>query len=104
MPLSFFTTDSGAALRACELKVDALLKGTKVDGVYDCDPMKHPEAKKYQTLTFDKALADGLGVMDATAFTLCKENNVPIVVFSINKDGELAKVVNGEPVGTVVSK
>ena len=100
----FFTTDSGAALRACELKVDALLKGTKVDGVYDCDPMKHPEAKKYQTLTFDKALADGLGVMDATAFTLCKENNVPIVVFSINKDGELAKVVNGEPVGTVVSK
>lgn len=100
----FFTTDSGAALRACELKVDALLKGTKVDGVYDCDPMKHPEAKKYQTLTFDKAIADGLGVMDATAFTLCKENDVPIVVFSINRDGELARVVNGEPVGTVVSK
>lgn len=100
----FFTTDSGAALRACELKVDALLKGTKVDGVYDCDPMKHPDAKKYQTLTFDKAIADGLGVMDATAFTLCKENDVPIVVFSINRDGELAKVVNGEPVGTVVSK
>ncbi len=100
----FFTTDSGAALRACELKVDALLKGTKVDGVYDCDPMKNPEAKKYQILTFDKALADGLGVMDTTAFTLCKENNVPIVVFSINKDGELAKVVNGEPVGTIVSK
>ena len=100
----FFTTDSGAALRACELKVDALLKGTKVDGVYDSDPKKNPQAKKYQTLTFDKAIADGLGVMDMTAFTLCKENDVPIVVFNINKDGELRRVVEGENVGTVVSK
>ncbi len=100
----FFTTDSGAALRACELRVDALLKGTKVDGVYDSDPKKNPKAKKYQTLTFDKAIADGLGVMDMTAFTLCKENDVPIVVFNINRDGELRRVVEGENVGTVVSK
>ncbi|MBR6269173.1 MAG: UMP kinase [Bacteroidales bacterium] len=100
----FFTTDSGAALRACELRVDALLKGTKVDGVYDSDPQKNPQAKKYQTLTFDKAIADGLGVMDMTAFTLCKENDVPIVVFNINRDGELRRVVEGENVGTVVSK
>ncbi|MBO4570930.1 MAG: UMP kinase [Bacteroidales bacterium] len=99
----FFTTDSGAALRACELKVDALLKGTKVDGVYDCDPKKNPQAKKYETLTFDKAIADGLGVMDMTAFTLCKENDVPIVVFNINKEGEFLRVVEGEKVGTVVS-
>ena len=100
----FFTTDSGAALRACELRVDALLKGTKVDGVYDSDPKKNPQAKKYETLSFDKAIADGLGVMDMTAFTLCKENDVPIVVFNINKDGELRRVVEGENVGTVVSK
>lgn len=100
----FFTTDSGAALRACELKVDALLKGTKVDGVYDSDPKKNPQAKKYETLSFDKAIADGLGVMDMTAFTLCKENDVPIVVFNINKDGELRRVVEGGNVGTVVSK
>lgn len=100
----FFTTDSAAALRACELRCDALLKGTKVDGVYDSDPKKNPQAKKYQTLTFDKAIADGLGVMDMTAFTLCKENDVPIVVFNINKDGELRRVVEGENVGTVVSK
>ena len=100
----FFTTDSGAALRACELKVDALLKGTKVDGVYDSDPKKNPQAKKYETLSFDKAIADGLGVMDMTAFTLCKENDVPIVVFNINRDGELRRVVEGGNVGTVVSK
>lgn len=100
----FFTTDSGAALRACELRVDALLKGTKVDGVYDSDPKKNPQAKKYETLSFDNAIADGLGVMDMTAFTLCKENDVPIVVFNINKDGELRRVVEGENVGTVVSK
>ena len=100
----FFTTDSGAALRACELKADALLKGTKVDGVYDCDPKKNPDAKKYETLSFDKAIADGLGVMDMTAFTLCKENDVPIVVFNINKEDELRRVVEGEKVGTVVSK
>ena len=99
----FFTTDSGAALRACELRCDALLKGTKVDGVYDSDPKKNPDAKKYSTLSFDKAIADELHVMDLTAFTLCKENNMPIVVFDVNKDGELERVVAGEDVGTVVS-
>jgi len=100
----FFTTDSGASLRACELKCDAILKGTKVDGIYDSDPMKNPKAVKYETLTFEKAIADDLKVMDLTAFAMCKENNVPIVVFNINKPGELKKVVSGENVGTVVSK
>ena len=100
----FFTTDSGAALRACEIKADAIFKGTKVDGVYDSDPMKNPSARKYQELTFDKAIADGLGVMDMTAFTLCLENDVPVVVFNINNDGDLKKAVDGEPVGTLVKK
>lgn len=99
----FFTTDSAAALRACELRADALLKGTKVDGVYDSDPMKNPDAVKYQTLTFDKALDDNLRVMDLTAFTLCKENNMPIVVFNINNSGDLTRLVEGEAVGTIVS-
>ncbi|MBQ0025116.1 MAG: UMP kinase [Bacteroidales bacterium] len=99
----FFTTDSGAALRACELRCDALLKGTKVDGVYDCDPAKNPSAKKYETLTFDKALQDELHVMDMTAFTLCKENDMPVIVFNINEEGSLEKLVDGIPTGTVVS-
>ena len=99
----FFTTDSAAALRACEIGADALFKGTKVDGVYDSDPMKNPNAKKYATLTFDKALADNLKVMDATAFTLCRENKVPIVVFDMNTEGTLEKIVAGEMLGTVVS-
>lgn len=100
----FFTTDSGASLRACELRCDAILKGTKVDGIYDCDPMKNPSAVKYETLTFEKAIADDLKVMDLTAFAMCKENNMPIVVFNINKPGELKKVISGENIGTVVSK
>ncbi len=99
----FFTTDSAAALRACEIGADALLKGTKVDGVYDCDPMKNPDAKKYQTLSFDKALADGLKVMDSTAFALCKDNKMPIIVFNMNNKGDLARLLAGEAVGTVVS-
>ena len=99
----FFSTDSAAALRACEIGADALFKGTKVDGVYDSDPVKNPAAKKYKTLTFDKALADNLKVMDATAFTLCRENNVPIVVFDMNAEGTLEKIVAGEDLGTVVS-
>jgi uridylate kinase len=100
----FFTTDSASALRACEIGADALLKGTKVDGVYDSDPMKNPDAKKYQTLSYDKALADNLKVMDATAFTLCRENNIPIVVFNMNEEGTLEGIVAGKPLGTVVSK
>lgn len=100
----FFTTDSASALRACEIGADALLKGTKVDGVYDSDPMKNPDAKKYQTLSYDKALADNLKVMDATAFTLCRENNIPIVVFNMNEEGTLEGIVAGKALGTVVSK
>ena len=99
----FFTTDSAAALRACELRCDALLKGTKVDGVYDADPVKHPEAKRYETLTFDKAIADNLKVMDQTAFTLCKENDMPIIVFNMNDEGTLEKVVEGNGRCTVLS-
>ena len=98
----FFTTDSAAALRACEIGADALFKGTKVDGVYDSDPMKNPNAQKYGWLSFDKALADNLKVMDATAFTLCRENNIPIVVFDMNAEGTLEKIVAGENLGTVV--
>ena len=98
----FFTTDSAAALRACEIGADALFKGTKVDGVYDSDPMKNPNAQKYGWLSFDKALADNLKVMDATAFTLCRENNIPIVVFDMNTEGTLERIVAGENLGTVV--
>jgi len=100
----FFSTDSASALRACEIKADALLKGTKVDGVYDCDPVSNPGAKKYASLSFDKAIADGLKVMDGTAFTLCRENGMPIVVFNMTKEGSLeALVIEGKEIGTVVS-
>ena len=98
----FFTTDSAAALRACEIGADALFKGTKVDGVYDSDPVKNSNARKYGRLSFDKALADNLKVMDATAFTLCRENNIPIVVFDMNAEGTLEKIAAGENLGTVV--
>ncbi|HBY02529.1 MAG TPA: UMP kinase [Rikenellaceae bacterium] len=100
----FFTTDSASALRAAEIGACALLKGTRVDGVYNADPEKDPAAVKYTTLTFDKALADNLKVMDMTAFALCRENNIPIVVFDMNIPGNLLKIVKGEPIGTVVSK
>ena len=99
----FFTTDSAAALRACELRCDALLKGTKVDGVYTADPVKHPEATRYDKLSFNKAIADNLRVMDQTAFTLCKENNMPIIVFNMNDEGMLGKVVEGCGTCTVLS-
>ncbi|MBQ5863961.1 MAG: UMP kinase [Bacteroidales bacterium] len=100
----FFTTDSASALRACEIEADALLKGTRVDGVYTADPEKDPTATKYSTLTFDKALADNLRIMDQTAFALCKENNMPIIVFDMNKVGNLYNLVKGENVGTIVTK
>ena len=93
-----------AALRACEIEADALLKGTRVDGVYTADPEKDPTATKYSTLTFDKALADNLRIMDQTAFALCKENNMPIIVFDMNKVGNLYSLVKGENVGTIVTK
>lgn len=98
----FFTTDSGAALRALEIGADALLKGTRVDGVYTADPEKDPTAVKYEELTFDKAMEDHLKVMDQTAFALCREGNMPIVVFDMNCPGNLLRLLNGEKVGTLV--
>ena len=99
----FFTTDSASALRAVEIHADVLLKGTRVDGVYTADPEKDPSAVKYDKLTFDEAYEKQLKIMDMTAFTLCRENNMPILVFDMNTKGNLLKVVNGESIGTVVS-
>ncbi len=98
----FFTTDSGAALRALEIGADALLKGTRVDGVYTADPEKDPSAVRYEELTFDKAMEDHLKVMDQTAFALCREGNMPIIVFDMNAGGNLARLLHGEKVGTLV--
>ena len=98
----YFTTDSGAALRALEIGADVLLKGTRVDGVYTADPEKDPSAVKFEELTFAKALGDKLKVMDATAFALCEQGPVPIVVFDINAPGALAAILRGEKVGTLV--
>jgi uridylate kinase len=98
----YFTTDTASALRAIEIKADAILKGTRVDGVYTADPEKDPKAVKYDTLSFGEAIEKGLKVMDLTAFTLCKENKLPIVVFNMNVPGNLKKVVKGERIGTVV--
>jgi len=98
----YFTTDSGAALRAAEMKCDALLKGTSVDGVYDSDPKKKSDAKRFDTVTYDRVLADNLKVMDASAVALCRDNNIPIVVFSIREQGNLARVLRGEGVQTIV--
>ncbi|MBR5398593.1 MAG: UMP kinase [Bacteroidales bacterium] len=98
----FFTTDSAASLKACEIEADALLKGTKVDGVYTADPKKDPTAIRYDHLTFDKALADNLKVMDQTAFTMCKENNIPIEVFDMTNPENLNRLLAGENIGTVV--
>ena len=100
----YFTTDSGAALRAAEMKCDALLKGTSVDGVYDADPKKDPNAKRFETVSYDKVLADNLKVMDAAAVALCRDNSIPIVVFSIRENGNLARVLAGEGVQTIVQK
>ncbi len=99
----YFTTDSAAALRAIEMQADVILKGTRVDGIYTADPEKDPSATKYETLTFDEAYNKGLNIMDMTAFTLCKENDVPIIVFDMNKKGNLEKVVKGEKIGTLVT-
>lgn len=98
----FFTTDSAAALRGSEIDADVILKGTRVDGIYTADPEKDPTAQKFETLTFDEVISKGLNVMDMTAFTLCKDNNLPIIVFDINNDENLMKIVSGEPVGTLV--
>lgn len=99
----FFTTDSASALRAVEIKADVMVKGTRVDGVYTADPEKDPTAVRYETVTFNEVYEKGLNIMDLTAFTLCKENQLPIIVFDMNKEGNLKKVVNGEKVGTLIS-
>ena len=98
----FFTTDTAGALRAIETEADIILKGTRVDGVYTADPEKDMTATKFDEITFDEAYTKGLNVMDLTAFTLCKENAMPLIVFDMNKAGNLLKVVNGEKVGTLV--
>ena len=98
----FFTTDSAASLRAIEIDADVILKGTRVDGIYTADPEKDSSAVKYDTITFNEVFAKGLKVMDMTAFTLCNENELPIIVFDMNKDGNLMKVMKGEEVGTLV--
>lgn len=98
----YFSTDTGAALRAAEIDADIILKATMVDGVYDSDPKKNPDAVKYDTVTFDEVLSKGLGVMDGTAASLCKDNNIPILVFSVENPDNIFKAVMGENVGTLV--
>ncbi len=98
----YFTTDSAAALRASEINAEVILKGTRVDGIYSADPEKDPTAVRYERLTFTKVIALGLGVMDMTAFTICRENNLPIIVFDINDPDNLYRIVLGEAVGTLV--
>ena len=98
----YFTTDSAAALRANEISADVILKGTRVDGIYTADPLKDPTAQRFDRISFSKVISLGLGVMDMTAFTLCKENNLPIVVFDINARENLRRIVLGEPVGALV--
>ncbi|AJC11737.1 MAG: UMP kinase [Berryella intestinalis] len=98
----YFTTDTTAALRACELDVDCLMKATKVDGVYDSDPVKNPDAKRFDRITYMDVLAKGLNVMDATATSLCMDNDMPMIVFDLTEKGNIARALRGEPVGTVV--
>lgn len=99
----YFTTDSTASLRAIEIEADVVLKGTRVDGVYTADPEKDATATRYTQLSFTEAIQKGLKIMDTTAFTLCQENNVPIIVFDMNKEGNLAALISGEDVGTLIS-
>ncbi len=98
----FFTTDTGAALRGVEVEADVMLKGTRVDGIYTADPEKDPTATKFNEITYDEVYSRGLKVMDLTATALCKENNLPIIVFDMDTPGNLAKVMSGEPIGTLV--
>ncbi len=99
----FFTTDTTAALRAAEIDADVIFKATKVDGVYDSDPHINPQAKRFQTLTYGHVLIEDLRVMDSTAIALCKDNNIPIIVFDVSVRGNIRRAVMGEPVGTIVS-
>lgn len=98
----YFTTDTGAALRAIEIEADVMFKGTRVDGVYTADPEKDPDAVKYDTITFDEMLAKNLKVMDLTATVMCKENNMPVAVFNMDVEGNLARILEGENIGTVL--
>jgi uridylate kinase len=98
----YFTTDSAASLRAIEINAEVILKGTRVDGIYSEDPEKNPEARKFDEISFDDVYGKGLKVMDMTAFTLCKENDLPIIVFDMDTPGTLKKVVSGEQIGTLV--
>lgn len=100
----YFTTDTGSALRAIEIKADIILKGTRVDGIYTADPEKDSSATKYESITYDEAYNKNLKVMDLTAFTMCKENNMPMLVFDMNTKGNLTKVLSGENIGTLVTK
>ena len=99
----YFTTDTAATLRAIEIEADVIIKGTKVDGIYSADPEKFQDAVKYDVVTFDEVYEKQLQVMDLTAFTLCKENKLPIIVFDINKKGNLLKIVQGDSIGTLVN-
>jgi uridylate kinase len=99
----FFTTDTGAALRAAEMKCDALFKGTSVDGIYDSDPKTNSSAKRYESVSYRRVLSDNLKVMDASAVALCRDNNIPIVVFNIREQGNLVRVLGGEGVATIVN-
>ncbi|MBU1719763.1 MAG: UMP kinase [Bacteroidetes bacterium] len=99
----FFTTDTAAALRAVEMNADAILKGTRVDGIYTADPEKDPSAKKYDAITYSEAMQKKLNVMDMTAFALCEDNKLPIVVFDMNKPGNLMKIIDDQSIGTLVS-
>lgn len=99
----YFTTDSAASLRAIEIEADVILKGTRVDGIYTADPEKDKTATKYNTISFEEVYKKGLNVMDLTAFTLCHENKLPIIVFDMNAPGNLRRVITGEPVGTLVN-
>ena len=98
----YFTTDTASALRAVEIEAEIMLKGTRVDGVYTADPEKNPSAKRFEKISFDEVYAQNLKVMDMTATTLCKENNLPVLVFNMDKKGNLKKVANGETLGTIV--
>jgi uridylate kinase len=98
----FFTTDTAASLRAIELNADVLIKATKVDGVYSADPMLDPSAKRYSSLSYDQVLSDKLGVMDATAIVMCRDNDIPLIVFNLNNAGDLVRIVRGEPIGSQV--
>ena len=98
----FFTTDTTAALRGVEIEANIVMKATQVDGVYDKDPKRHPDAKKYETVSFDTALKERLKIMDSAAFSICRENNLPILVFNLHQPGNIIRAVKGEAIGTII--